>query len=138
VLPRQFPNSFSEETLAAIAIAARTEAYFKSQNPKNKFWAVDARQVGYKGLDTVDAATEIDRAIKTTRHMVLSKTGTYEKVITPFAAQWGAAIGGQSYQPQGVVSQISLDEAESMGNDGKHAAQILFKAFPGTHIELIY
>ncbi|MFQ5728917.1 MAG: SpoIID/LytB domain-containing protein [Waddliaceae bacterium] len=138
VLPRQFPNSFSEETLVAISIVARTDAYYRSQNPKNKFWAVDARLVGYKGLDTVDSSAEMDHAIKATRHMVLSKTGTYEKIVTPFAAQWGTAIGGQSYQQQGVFSQISLEEADTMGNDGKHAAQILSKAFPGSHIELIF
>ena len=138
VLSRQYPNSFSEEALAAIAIAARTDAYYKSQNPKNKFWAVDANQVGYKGLEAVDSTSELNRAIKTTRHMVLSKTGAYEGVITAFPAQWGSGIGGQTHSQQGGATSMSLDEADEMAKDGKHAAQILSRAFPGTHIELIY
>ena len=70
--------------------------------------------------------------------MVLSQTGTYEGVVTPFSAQWGTVAGSQLSNQKGDFSRITLFEAEDMGRNGKHAAQILSKAFPGSHIELIY
>lgn len=139
ILPEQIANSTSEETLAAIAIAARTNAFYYSEHPKNRFWDVDGERVGYVGLQSTNSVSEMDRAIQKTRYMVLSQTGAYEGVVTPFAARWGSA--GASRQPapqQGGVSHISLLEAEQMGENKKHAAQILFQAFPNTHIEMIY
>lgn len=137
-MPQQFHDPFSEETLAAIAIVARTNAFYQSQKLKNKFWAVDATQVGYRGLQSIEPNSEIDHAIKATRYMVLSNTGTYEGVVTPFPAQWGSVTGGQFSKQQGTFPLITLIEAEDMGEHNNHAAQILSKAFPDTHIELIH
>lgn len=139
VLPDQFPETLSVETCAAVAIVARTNAYYQSLNQQNRYWTVEARQVGYKGLESVKPDSEIAHAIHATSNMVMSKTGTYEGTLTPFAAQWGAITGGGRIMRdhQAVFSNISLNEAEELGKNGKHAAQILSKAFPNTHIELI-
>ena len=138
-LPEQFPEPLPAETCAAIAIAARTNAYYQSLNQQNRYWTVEAEQVGYRGLESVKPNSEIAHAIKTTSNMVMSKTGTYEGTLTPFAARWGPTTGAhQAKDHQAVFSHISLNEAENLGKNGKHAAQILSKAFPNTHIELIH
>jgi stage II sporulation protein D len=121
------------ETLAALAIAARTNTYFQSVNPKNTFWAVDAKKVNYEGV--IDSNKAIDEAVNATRYMIMSRTGTYEGVATPFGLEFGPI--GVSATQEVAVSQISLEEAEKMAQRGEHAAQILAKAFPGSIIMLM-
>jgi len=134
-LPGKYGEPMPEETMAAIAIVARTDAFYLSHNPKNKFWAVDGAQVGYEGMKSLHPSSPMEMAINSTRHMVLSKTGAYEGKVTPFPAQW---IDPQSHHQTGSNSRITVYEAEDIARTGGHAAQILSKAFPGSHIELIY
>lgn len=137
-LPAKYHDPLPEEALSAIAITARTDAYFQSQNPKNRFWAVDGNSVGYKGFQSRVPGSPMEQAIRATRHMILSKTGTYEGVLTAFPAHWGSVMGGRFTHQDGGTSRISVTEAEEMAKSGRHAAQILSKAFPGSHIEIIY
>lgn len=122
------------ETLAALAIGARTNAYFQAVNPKNTYWAVDAEQVGYQGRVVASAA--IENAVKLSRHMIMSRTGVYEGVATPFAAQFNDSSDAIASKDM-MISKISLEEANAMAQRGEHAAQILAKAFPGTTIMLL-
>lgn len=137
-LLEQFEEPLPKETLAAIAIVARTNAYYRIKNPKNPFWAVDAEQVGYEGHVAFTANNPVIQSVVGTRYMVLSRTGKYEGVITPFAAQWGSGTGGQNPKESSVFSRITMFEAEEQAKKGYDAAQILSKAFPNTHIELVY
>jgi len=140
ILPQQNYEAMPEETLAAIAITARTDVYYQTQNPKNKYWAIDATEVKCNGLEPRprDQLSEIEHAVRATRHMILSKTGTYEKIITPFPTQWSISSGERKSTQNAILSRITFHEAEDMGKSGQHAAQILSAAFPGSHIELIY
>jgi len=122
------------ETLAALAIVARTNAYFQAVNPKNTYWAVDAQKVGFQG--NIPHLNSTDNASKMTLHMVMSRTGVYEGVATPFAAQFGRLLTGQSPKDM-EVSKITLEEANAMAQRGDHAAQILAKAFPRSTIMLM-
>lgn len=122
------------ETLNALAIVARTNAYFQAVNPKNTYWAIDAQKVGFKGRVAGNYA--IEDATKQTRYMIMSRTGVYEGVATPFAVQFGNLSAGQSAKDI-QVSKITLEEANNMAQKGEHAAQILAKAFPGATIMLI-
>lgn len=131
-LPGQYQQEMPDEVLAALAITARTNAFYQAEHPKTKFWSVDAMQAGYKGYVAIDPSSPLQKALKNTRNMVMSQTGAYEKVITPFAATWerGAANAGRS-------SLISIAEASEMAKQGAHAANILEKAFPRTTIQLM-
>lgn len=122
------------ETLAALAIVIRTNAYFQIANPKNTFWSVDAKKVGFSGL--VQSNTAIENALKETRHMVMSHTGIYEKTATPFSVQFGNFSGGHIVK-ETAISKITLEEANALAKNGQHAAQILSAAFPGSVIMLI-
>lgn len=122
------------EALAALAIAARTNAYFQAANPKNSYWAVDAQKVGFNGRLSSNAT--VDDALKQTRYMLMSRTGVYEGVATPFASQLGnLPIPQPAKEVQ--VSKLTLEEVNALAKKGEHAAQILSKAFPGSTIMLM-
>lgn len=132
-LPEQYPQAMPDEVLAALAITARTNAYYMAEHPKTKFWSVEAKQSSYKGYVAADLGNPMQKAIKNTRNMVMSQTGAYEKVITPFPATWerGAA------NSKSVAAAISIADAAEMAKQGAHAANILEKAFPRTTIQLM-
>jgi len=131
----QYQNrNLEKETLSALAIAARTNAYYQAMNPKNTFWVVDAQKVGFKGRLPANSTT--DEAVRLTRHMLMSRTGLYEGIATPFAVQFGSLPMSQLGK-EVQVSRISIEEANAMAQKGEHAAQILAKAFPGSTIMLM-
>lgn len=122
------------ESLAALTIAARTQALYYSKHPKNKFWSVDASKVGYEGTAPIQGGP-VAQAILSTKNMVLSKTGFYEGV-TPFSAQWGSQNGGKNQGDDAVFARITLYDVEALAKRGENAAQILGKAYPNTMIML--
>jgi stage II sporulation protein D len=130
-LNNRYPSNLSDETLAALAIAERTNAYYQAQHPKSKFYALDGLQSDYKGVVAYDTNSGIQKALRNTRYMVMSRTGLYEGIVTPFALNW------DKMPNKGESSQISLNDAEGMARNGQHAAAILEKAFPKSTIQLI-
>ena len=129
-------SSLEPEIISALAIVARTNAYFQVANPKAKYWAVDAQKAGYVGVPKPsENAQRAETAVRVTKDMIMSRTGVYEGVSTPFLADFGY-ISPQSYSKNFVVSKLTLDEANALAQSGMHAAQILAKAFPGTTIVL--
>lgn len=137
VIASQFNESAPGEALASFAIAARTNAYVQAVNPKNTYWSVDGQKSGYMGNEGLNEAQWARKAVEGTRYMILSRTGIYEGLATPFALQWGPIGGAKSGEEQAMASSISLEEAEKMAQDGMHAAQILGKAFPKATIMLM-
>lgn len=137
ILPSKFNEDLPEETLAALVIASRTDAYYQTQNPRSRFWAVDAAQVGYRGVESERCDSAVEHAIDLTRHMALSKTGVYEGTLTTFPTKWSKQSAASGHQ-NGGAARISIGEAEDMARNGSHAAQILSRAFPGSHIEILY
>lgn len=130
VLSSTIRDPLPQEVLAAIAIAARTHAYYFAINPKSPFWAIEASEVNYEGHEVLNPKSPIVSEIISTRYLVMSDSGV-NKTATPFPALFGTT-------GPGVASKISVQEAIAMANKGAHAAQILAKAFPGTTIVLTY
>ena len=131
-----FPDYYLHpEVLAAVAIAARTNAYFAACNPKTNYWAINANQASYAGQE--GAPMEVAQAVYATRHMIMSQTGVYDKIATPFPAQFDH-LPAMSDVKQPQIAKIDLKEANQMAQSGAHAAQILARAFPGATIMLIY
>lgn len=119
-----------QEALAAMAIAARTHAYYYANNPQSPFWALDGSKVGYNGYAVTNLNSPIAQAIIATRYMVMSRSNE-EGFAEPFPAQLGTS-------GPGVASTVSLSDAGDMARNGQHAAQILQKAFTGTSIVLMH
>lgn len=132
VLASQFQNNLPDELLAAIAITARTHAYYLMQNPRTHFWDIEASKTGYEGNAAITHGTGIIQGIDTTRYMTMLKNGM------PFSAEWGSPTGGIAKDNKSVFSKITLFDAEELAKNGKDATQILSKAYPGEVLELMY
>lgn len=137
VLGPKVQEDHNEEYLAALVIAARTNAYYNIKNPRTAFWAVDGSTVKYTGLKAIVEPSPIEKAIDTTKRMVLSRTAAYEGVVTPINAVWSPDIDATSQKDATVESRLTVDHAKEMAEKGVDAADILSKAFPGTSIQLI-
>lgn len=131
VLGLTIDQKASEEALAALAIASRTEAYFRATSSQNPYWNVDAQQVKYQGNAVTARSRAVEQAIVATKYMVMSKTGAYEKTLTPFHVEIveGAAAKKNTF---------SLEHADALAQKGDNAAKILSKIFPNTSIELAH
>jgi Stage II sporulation protein len=138
VLTPTYQKREPEELLAAIAITARTNVYYLAENPKNPYWAIDGQQVGYRGIVDTSASPAINQAINDTKHMVLSKTGAYEGIVTPLYASWKSDPNSRQNHSRAAESKITVNEAKTMAETGANAAQILSKAFPQSSIQVTY
>lgn len=135
-LARRYQKELPEEFLAALVIAARTNAHYTATNPKNQYWSVDTSGVNYQGNAVIDQSSEVEKAIKKTRYMVMSRAvAGNPRQINTFPAEWKTEPVNYT---QPYISQITFDQAKELANQGQHAAQILMKAFPGVKIELAY
>jgi SpoIID/LytB domain protein len=114
-----FPQPLHEEVLNALAIVARTNAYFMGQRQKQAFWHVAAQDVGYQGAAVLPKPT-IDHAVETTRHAIL----TYNS--DPFAATWTQNSAGKTVDfaavfrkalssPPGVTAPIAAKDRAQNG-----------------------
>lgn len=136
VLTQQCKEPVSHEALAAMVITARTNALYYANNPKTKFWSVEAEHAGYIGYPAATYERKVEEAVKATRNMVMSRTAAYEGVVTPFPAHLAQAAG-QKVKDHSVLSKITLKDVETFAEGGEHAAQILAKAFPESSIQLV-
>lgn len=84
-----FPQSLPEEALNAIAIVARTHAYFLGEKQPQAFWHVTAHDVGYQGAAFLPKS-HVEKAVENTRHAVLTFNGA------PFAATWTQNSAGKT------------------------------------------
>jgi stage II sporulation protein D len=136
-LPKTVHDPLSNEALSALAIVSRTNAYYYAKNKQNPYWSVDGETVGFKGLSIDTSITSVAAAIEGTKNMVLSRTGAYEGIVTAFPAAWKPESKKVSKSRSLVYSNITLYEAENLGEKGRNAAQILLQAFPNSQINII-
>jgi stage II sporulation protein D len=111
-----FPQPLHEEVLNALAIVARTHAYFMGQRQKQAFWHVVAHDVGYKGAAALPKPA-IEKAVESTRHAILTYKGD------PFAATWTQNSAGKTADfaaifrkavtsPPGVTAPIAAKDRD--------------------------
>ncbi len=90
VLSSQFSQELDEDVMDAIAIVARTNAYFLVNRKPDAYYHVEAQEVGYQGYALSLQNMHLDKAINSTRHVVL----TYHD--QPFAATWTNDSAGKT------------------------------------------
>lgn len=125
------------EVQAALAIAARTQAYYHVQNPKSNFWDVDGSVYAYTGLVSEHTAPLFLQAIKNTHDIVMSLSGKFEGATKVFPIEWDAFIGNANVKQKGQKAMISISDATEMARKGEHADAILKKAFPQASLHLV-
>lgn len=136
VLAGEYQDPLPEEVLNAVVIAARTNAYYQSQNSKTPFWDVEAVRAKYHGLTLSKRSDQISRAVKDTQYMILNRVGNENWLVTPFPAYWRPLTGGPIVA-KGEYSKITIEEAVKLAKKGQDASAILQAAFPDTRIELV-
>lgn len=122
------------EAIAALAIAARSTAYYQVQHPRNRaFWDVDGPVVNYPGTTDSDSnpatAAAIQQALRATRHMLLTDpTGSLDDA---FYAPWTTQEGALPSENGAIKSPVLTKKAAvELANKGLHAPQILHAIFP--------
>jgi SpoIID/LytB domain protein len=89
-LATQFSDNLSDDVMNALAITERTNAYYcVSRNPE-ACWHVDAKESGYQGYALTFQNLHVDRALESTRHVVMTLNHT------PFAAAWTKDSAGKT------------------------------------------
>ena len=84
VLALQVPAPLENEVMAALAIIARTNAYYSLSRGGDIFWHISAHQPEYLGNALCAPGSLVDRAVDATRHLILVYSN--EGRGLPFAA----------------------------------------------------
>ena len=111
------PNVSDPKVLDALAIVARTNAYYLASRNYHKQWQLKGDECNYLGYGVTLQHLGIDRAIENTKHMIL----TYKS--QPFAATWTEDSAGrtanfcnifrkQVLAPDGVAAPMAAKDRE--------------------------
>src|SRR6202012_4229893 len=93
-------------------------AYFQANRSNGSFWHVIASEVGYQGAALTVHHSAIDRAVDTTKHLILVHP-THGKNI-PFAASWTENCAGKTAAYQSLFRKEGA--TPDRGVDAPHAA----------------
>ena len=96
ILSPRFATEHPSAVMDSIAIIARTDAYYTALVNHDSFWHVDARDVGYNGYGLTAINPSVERAIESTRYLVM----TYQE--QPFAATWNKNCAGKTASFQSI------------------------------------
>ncbi len=94
ILALEFENALSPEAMAAVAITARTDAYYHVKKTKNTFWHTTLRDVNYQGYGVTMRDNGVDAAVDATKHLVLNHLVDGKK--NPFPTAWTLHSGGRT------------------------------------------
>ena len=105
------------KVLEAIAIVARTNAYYMASRSYQKQWQVKSDECNYQGYGVTLQHLNVERAIENTKHIIL----TYKS--QPFAATWTEDSAGrtasfshifrkQALTPDGVATPLAAHDRE--------------------------
>ncbi len=130
-LSSKLQQTLPQEALAALVIAARTNAYYLQQQSQNNFWDIEAKQIEYQGSALANPSNLMEQVVKATHNMVMTESSR------PFMTQWGKVNASDISKTPVVDSKITLDQAVMLAHQGNHAAQILKKAFPYAQVDLV-
>lgn len=109
------------EVLAAVAITARTDAYYRAGKAQDHYWHVQAGEVGYYGYGVTDFRKGIERAVNETKQLVMSTYGQGLQNVQPFPASWGD-------------TGLTIAKAEEYSRKGDDAGRLIMRFFPDARI----
>lgn len=115
------PQVTDKEAIAALAIATRGDAAFKSMHPATKYWDIKAASTGYQGSGVTRTDQVFRDAIQMTSRMLLStKSGDL------MAVSWF----------KGKTLEAPFKEIQELAAQGKDAKAILAAYFPDGKIAM--
>ncbi|OGN56885.1 MAG: hypothetical protein A3D96_07555 [Chlamydiae bacterium RIFCSPHIGHO2_12_FULL_44_59] len=94
-LTSQFVTPLEPEVMSALAILSRTDAYYQAMraNPSS-FWHISAEETNYQGSALVVSKSSIDRAVDSTRHLILLHNEEGRNL--PFRTTWTENSAGKT------------------------------------------
>lgn len=87
------PSGLSDEAAAALAIVLRSDTYFRVLRAREAYWQVRADEAGYYGPGIEKRIVSYDRAVETTRGMILT-SAELNGISIP--AQWTENCAGKT------------------------------------------
>ncbi|HLB53176.1 MAG TPA: SpoIID/LytB domain-containing protein [Chlamydiales bacterium] len=117
ILTTQFSTPMEPEVMAALAIVARTESYYESLKGQGTFWHIQAKDSGYMGSALIVSHSPIDRAVDSTKHLILVHPSNGKNV--PFAASWTEHSAGKTAAYE-TIFRFCADAPEK-GVEAPHA-----------------
>jgi stage II sporulation protein D len=94
LLSPQFSYPLENEVMSAIAILARTDAYFLASSGSKAYWHVDAKEVGYIGSALNRPNSPFDRVVDQTKNLLLVHSTNGQNM--PFPAKWTEHSAGKT------------------------------------------
>jgi len=118
ILSARFSKPLNPEVMDALAIIARTDAYYRIGRAPHAFWHLKASEIGYQGHALTAQNLQVDRAIESTHQMILA----YKDA--PFAASWTENSAGKTADfstvfrkkalvPPGVQAPLAAKDRET-------------------------
>jgi stage II sporulation protein D len=117
-LTTQFKYPLEYEAMAAVAIAARTTAYYQIYKNKDSYWHIDGKTINYQGSSLVIPDSAITNAVNSTHNLIL--VNSIKENPLPFVALWTEHCGGKT-APFHVIFRKDLN-APKEGIEVLHAA----------------
>jgi stage II sporulation protein D len=118
VLTSQFPAPLEPEVLSALAILARTDAYYHATRSQTSFWHVAAQDIGYSGSALVVSNSPVEKAVDSTRHLILVHPESGKNL--PFAAAWTEHSAGKTANYEAIFRKDAF--SPDKGVEAPHAA----------------
>src|SRR5438105_2030763 len=120
MLAQQMQNTLEPEVVSAMAILARTDAYYSVMNaPTFCFWHVNAKDIDYQGSALVVDNSPVDKAVESTRHLILVQNGEGQHL--PFPCTWTENSAGKT------ASYAAIFRKEGAPNQGVEAPHAKLK-----------
>lgn len=107
ILAPQLPSCSETEVMSALAILTRTDAYYRTIRNTGSFWHVNAEEVGYSGAALIVENSPMQRAIESTKHLILVHAEQGKNL--PFATTWTENSAGKT------AAYFSLFRKEGLG-----------------------
>ena len=117
-LSAQIAHPQETEVMAALAILARTNAYYAVSRHKEAFWHISAADVGYQGSGLIADRSPIMKAVDSTRHLILVHPKDGKSL--PFATAWTEHSAGKTASYQTMFRKEAF--ALPSGVEAPHAA----------------
>lgn len=118
LLSVQLSTPIENEVMAALAILARTNAYYAVSRHTDAFWNVAASDVGYQGSGLIAPTSAPMKAVDSTRHLILVHPKDGKSL--PFATAWTEHSGGKTASYQAMFRKEVF--APSTCTEAPHAA----------------
>jgi stage II sporulation protein D len=116
-LAQSFHAPLEYEVMSSLAIVARTNAYFAATKASDSFWHLTAAEAGYQGSALVVPDSLLDKAVDSTRHLILVHPDHGQSV--PFAATWTENSAGKTASYNSLFRKEAFAPA---GVEAPHAA----------------